>query len=165
MQAADGFCRNFLRPRAVVCLYDPKEAIESSLTLSLRLLPLLVALTWREARPCCREAPLAEAPLPLVLPDFIEEQGLRTPTGPLAGKFYTRFIRGSGAKFSTTPPLIRRTALYSNARSTAPRSGGGSRSPLGCSITPRVRATNAFRPLPSSVWKRSARCLRCSTRC
>ena len=41
----------------------------------------------------------------------VVEQGLRTPTGPLAGKFFTRIIRGSGAKSSCTPPLIRRTAL------------------------------------------------------
>jgi len=49
----------------------------------------------------------------------VVEKGLRTPTGSLAGKFYIGFIRGSGARFSSTPPLIKRTAVYSNARLTA----------------------------------------------
>ena len=46
------------------------------------------------------------------------------------------------------PPLIKRTAGYSNARLTARMPSGGSRSPHGCSITAPVRADVRFSTAP-----------------
>ena len=49
----------------------------------------------------------------------IVERGLRTPTGPPAGRFSIGFIRGSGAKFSSMTRSTRSMASCSGARSTA----------------------------------------------
>lgn len=93
--------------------------------------------------------------------DLVVEQGLRTPTRPFAGRFYIGFIRGLGARSSSTRQLIRRMAPYSSVRWPARMSRGGSRSPYGCLIELHARPTYAFLPSPSLVCKRSARYPRC----
>lgn len=79
-------------------------------------------------------------------PHFVVEWGLRTPTGPPAGRFSIGFIRGSGAKFSSMTRSIRSMASCSGARSTAQTSSGCSRSPRGCSIALHARQKSALLP-------------------
>jgi len=107
------------------------------------------AIVGRRSRPHPRSRVKARMRAPPVI-----EQGLRTPTGSLAGKFYiaSSVVRRES---SSRRPLIRRTGLYSNARLTA-RMPSVARDPAWMFDHGACAATYDFQPLPSSVWKRQS---------